>query len=101
MEPVATERPPNVDVPQPPRAFGSGKGQDRQRLSDVPLRGRPRPSRLAAGIATLRGAGPRLAEAASELGIESLGDLLWHLPPGDRDRTPLDESAAPRLGGGG
>jgi ATP-dependent DNA helicase RecG len=98
MEPVATERPPNVDVPQPPRAFGSGKGQDRQRLSDVPLRGRPRPSRLAAGIATLRGAGPRLAEAASELGIESLGDLLWHLPHGYRDRTALSEIADLRLG---
>jgi ATP-dependent DNA helicase RecG len=98
MEPVAAARPASVDVPEPPRAFGSGEGQDRERLSEVPLRGRPRPSRLAAGIATLRGAGPRLAEAASELGIESLGDLLWHVPHGYRDRTELSEIAELRLG---
>src|SRR5215211_4406632 len=98
MEPVAAARPPVVDAPEPPRAFGSGEEQDRQRLSEVPLRGRPRPSRLAAGIATLRGAGPRLAEAASELGIGSLGDLLWHVPHGYRDRTEVSEIADLRLG---
>ncbi len=64
----------------------------------MPLRGRPRPSRLAAGIATLRGAGPRLAEAASEIGVESLGDLLWHVPHGYRDRSQLSEIAELRLG---
>jgi ATP-dependent DNA helicase RecG len=98
MEPVAAARPPVVDAPEPPRAFASGEGQDRQRLREVPLRGRPRPNRLAAGIATLRGAGPRLAEAASELGISSLGDLLWHVPHGYRDRTELSEIADLRLG---
>jgi ATP-dependent DNA helicase RecG len=98
MEPVAAARPPVVDAPEPPRAFASGDGQDRQRLSEVPLRGRPRPSRLEAGIVTLRGAGPRLAEAASELGIGSLGDLLWHVPHSYRDRTALSEIADLRLG---
>jgi ATP-dependent DNA helicase RecG len=81
-----------------PRAFASGEVQDRDRLRAAPLRTRPRPSRLGAGIATLRGAGPRLAAAASELGIDSLGDLLWHLPHGYRDRTALTEIADLRIG---
>jgi ATP-dependent DNA helicase RecG len=98
MTQVAAARPPSVDVPEPPRAFATGEGQDRDQLAAVPLRGRPRPSRLAAGIATLRGAGPRLAEAASEIGVESLGDLLWHVPHGYRDRTQLSEIAELRLG---
>src|SRR5918995_79603 len=59
----------------PPRAFASGAEQDRERLRAAPLRARRHPSALAARIETLRGAGPRLAEAASELGVDSLGDL--------------------------
>jgi ATP-dependent DNA helicase RecG len=82
----------------PPRAFGTGKVQDRDALGAAALRGRPRPSQLGAGIATLRGAGPRLAEAASELGIDSLGDLLWHVPHAYRDRTALSEIAELRIG---
>jgi ATP-dependent DNA helicase RecG len=82
----------------PPRAFATGGRQERAGLSAVPLRSRTRPSRLAAGIATLRGAGPRLAEAAAEIGIESLGDLLWHVPHGYRDRTALSEIAELRIG---
>jgi ATP-dependent DNA helicase RecG len=98
MTQVAAARPPSVDVPEPPRAFATGEGQDRDQLAAVPLRGRPRPSRLAAGIATLRGGGPRLAEAASEIGVGSLGDLLWHVPHGYRDRSQLSEIAELRLG---
>src|ERR671919_630309 len=82
----------------PPRALGTGADQDRDRLRAAPLRALPRPSRLAAGIPSLRGAGPRLAEAASELGVDSLGDLLWHAPHGYRDRTTLSEIAELRLG---
>src|SRR5918994_5404943 len=98
MSQVAAARPPSVDVPDPPRAFATGEEQDRDGLRAVPLRSRPRPGRLGAGIATLRGAGPRLAEAASELGIDSLGDLMWHVPHGYRDRTTLSEIAELRLG---
>ena len=82
----------------PPRAFASGQPQGRETLREATLRGRPRPSRLAAAITTLKGAGPRLAEAASEIGIESVGDLLWHVPHGYRDRTALSEIADLRLG---
>jgi ATP-dependent DNA helicase RecG len=98
MTQVAAARPASVDVPQPPRAFASAEEQDRERLRATALRTRPRPSRLGAGIVTLRGAGPRLAEAASELGIDSLGDLLWHVPHGYRDRTALSEIGDLRLG---
>jgi ATP-dependent DNA helicase RecG len=98
MSTLAPARAPGIAVPKPPCAFATGEEQDRERLRAAPLRTRPRPSRLAAGIATLRGAGPRLAEAASELGVDSLGDLLWHVPHGYRDRTTLSEIAELRLG---
>jgi ATP-dependent DNA helicase RecG len=98
MSTLAPARAPRVAAPKPPRAFATGDEQDRERLRAAPLRTRPRPSRLDAGIATLRGAGPRLAAAASELGVDSLGDLLWHVPHGYRDRTTLSEIADLRLG---
>src|ERR687898_1774954 len=98
MSTLAPARAPGVAPPKPPREFGTGEEQGRERLRAGPLRTRPRPSRLGAGIATLRGAGPRLAEAAAELGVDSLGDLLWHVPHGYRDRTELSEIADLRLG---
>src|SRR5919106_3871620 len=98
MSTLAPARAPGVAVPKPPREFATGEEQDRERLRAAPLRTRPRASRLGAGIATLRGAGPRLAEAASELEVDSLGDLLWHVPHGYRDRTTLSEIADLRLG---
>jgi ATP-dependent DNA helicase RecG len=45
-------------------------------------------------VTTLRGAGPRLAAAAGELGIETLGELLLHVPRSYRERSaprPLSE----------
>lgn len=84
--------------PPPPRAFATGEPQERERLRRAKLRSLPRPSRLEAGIRTLRGAGPRLAEAASEMGIDTMGDLLWHVPHTYRDRTSLSEVAELKLG---
>src|ERR671918_1280244 len=98
MSTLAPARAPGVAAPKPPRAFATAEEQDRERIRAAPLRTRPRASRLGAGIATLRGAGPRLAEAASELEVDSLGDLLWHVPHGYRDRTTLSEIADLRLG---
>jgi len=95
---AAVAAPTGAQESAPPRAFATGVAQDRERLRAAPLRGRPRPTRLAAPIQTLRGAGPRLAEAASELGVASLGDLLWHVPHGYRDRTALSEIGELRLG---
>ena len=67
--------------------------QDREALRGVPRRVRGRPSRLAAPITTLRGAGPKLAAAAAAIGIETIGDLLWHVPHGHRDRAGVREVA--------
>jgi ATP-dependent DNA helicase RecG len=49
-------------------------------------------------VTGLRGVGPRLAERLSRLGIESVGDLLFHLPLRYQDRTRLVQIAALRAG---
>jgi ATP-dependent DNA helicase RecG len=83
---------------RPPRAVGSGAEELREALVDAPLRTRPRPSRLAAPLTSLRGAGPKLAAAAARLGIETIGDLLWHVPFDYLDRSTLLPLADLRLG---
>jgi ATP-dependent DNA helicase RecG len=70
-----------------PRALGSGEPISREHLLGAPLRSHPRPAILDAPITKLRGAGPKLATAAAEMGISTLGDLLRHLPHGYRDRA--------------
>jgi ATP-dependent DNA helicase RecG len=80
------------------RALGSGEPLDVAALRAAPLRSRPRPSRLEAPLSDLRGAGPKLAEAAAELGIETIGDLLLHVPRDYRDRTKLGLLGELRIG---
>ena len=80
------------------RALGSGAPLEPAAMAEVPLRGRLRPSRLEAPLRTLRGAGPKLSEAAAELGIVCLRDLLWHVPHGYRDRTEIREVADLAIG---
>ena len=70
-----------------PRAFATGEILEPSELLGAPLKTTPRPSILDAPITKLKGAGPKLAEAASEMGISSLGDLLRHLPHSYRDRA--------------
>ena len=70
-----------------PRLIGSGEALGRDRLLAAPLRSLPRPGVLDAPLTKLRGAGPKLSEAAAELGIASLGDLLRHLPRSYRDQA--------------
>ncbi|MQA76592.1 MAG: DEAD/DEAH box helicase, partial [Solirubrobacterales bacterium] len=55
-------------------------------------------SLLAAPLTALRGAGPKLAAAASALGLETVGDLLRHVPHGYRDRSAVREAADLRIG---
>jgi ATP-dependent DNA helicase RecG len=69
-----------------PRALGSGRALGREELLAAPVRW-PKPAVLDAPLTVLRGAGPKLSEAAAEMGIETLGDLLRHLPHGYRDRA--------------
>src|SRR5687767_14868453 len=82
----------------PPRAIGTGKPLSRERLLAAPLRSWPAPGALAAPLTKLRGAGPKLSEAAAEIGIEALGDLLRHIPRGYRDRADPIRLADLRLG---
>ena len=70
-----------------PRAVATGEVLEPDRLLEAPLKSTPRPSILDAPITKLKGAGPKLAAAASEMGIGSLGDLLRHLPHSYRDRA--------------
>ena len=83
---AALERPPQPEG-YLPRAIGSGEVLGREELLSAPLRSAPRPALLDAPITSLRGAGPKLAEAAGEMGINSVGDLLRHLPRVYRDRA--------------
>jgi len=53
----------------------------------------PRPSVLDASLKAIDGVGPRLAEAAAEAGIGSVGDLLRRFPHGHRDRTVVPVSS--------
>jgi ATP-dependent DNA helicase RecG len=70
-----------------PRALATGELLESEELLDAPLKTTPRPSVLDAPITKLKGAGPKLATAASDMGISSLGDLLRHVPHSYRDRA--------------
>jgi ATP-dependent DNA helicase RecG len=83
---AALERPPQPEGYRP-LAIGSGEALGRDELLAAPLRAAPRPNLLDAPLTDLRGAGPKLAEAADEIGIGSIGDLLRHLPRVYRDRS--------------
>jgi ATP-dependent DNA helicase RecG len=84
---AALERDPGTEAVYLPRQLGSGEPLLRERLLEAPLKALPRPGILDAPITKLRGAGPKLAAAAGEMGIANLGDLLWHLPHSYRDRA--------------
>jgi ATP-dependent DNA helicase RecG len=81
-----------------PRALGSGDPLAAAELLAAPLRSGPRPSRLAAPLTSLRGAGPKLAATAAEIGLGTIGDVLWHVPHGYRDRADVREVAELRIG---
>src|SRR5205823_5792361 len=83
---AALERDPDPGSIYAPWALGSGEVLERRELLAAPLRSVPRPTILEAPITKLRGAGPKLAAAAAEIGISDLGDLLWHVPHRYRDR---------------
>jgi ATP-dependent DNA helicase RecG len=55
-------------------------------LRDAPVHW-PRPSVLEAGLEALDGVGPKLAAAAREAGIATVGDLLYRVPHSYRDRA--------------
>jgi ATP-dependent DNA helicase RecG len=84
---AALDRDPLPTATWLPRAIGTGETLAREPLLMAPLRTMPHPGILDAPITKLRGAGPKLAAAAAEIGISDLGDLLRHLPHSYRDRA--------------
>jgi RecG-like helicase len=89
---------PSAAEPAAPVAFATTERQGRERLASAPLRSAPRPSLLRASLTTLRGAGPRLAAAAVELGIETLRDLLEWVPHSYRERDEPRQLGELKLG---
>src|SRR5262245_35623186 len=81
------------------RSFAGASEPSRAPLRDAPVHW-PRPSVLEASLAALRGVGPKLAEAARDAGITTVGDLLLRFPHSHRDRTivPLAELEAGSTG---
>ncbi len=67
------------------RSFAGVCELDVAQLRDAPVHW-PRPGVLEVSIEALEGVGPRLAEAAAQAGIETVGDLLLRVPHGHRER---------------
>jgi ATP-dependent DNA helicase RecG len=68
------------------RSFAGASHLTRAQLLGAPIHW-PRPSALDISLEALGGVGPKLAEAATEAGIGTVGDLLLRFPHSHRDRT--------------
>ncbi len=68
------------------RAFAGARELGRADLLGAPVHW-PRPGTLDVSIQALDGVGPKLAEAAAEAGIRTVGDVLLRFPHSHRDRT--------------
>jgi ATP-dependent DNA helicase RecG len=68
------------------RSFAGIRELSRADLRDAPVHW-PRPSVLDVSIQAFEGVGPKLAEAAAEAGIQTVGDVLLRFPHSHRDRT--------------
>jgi ATP-dependent DNA helicase RecG len=80
-----------------PRGFAGAPARDREELLAAPLRW-PRPDALERPLTTLPGIGPRLAEAAAEAGMRTIGDLLLRVPHAYRDRSEVRPLGQLKLG---
>jgi ATP-dependent DNA helicase RecG len=81
-----------IDHPQEPE-----EGKSEEKLTQVIEKERPAkpeevfesPVALEAPLTTFPGIGPKTARTLKKLGLETLGDLLWHLPRRYDDYTQL------------
>jgi ATP-dependent DNA helicase RecG len=74
------------------RSFAGASELTGDQLRDPRLRW-PRPSALDVSIQALDGVGPKLAEAAEEAGIATIGDVLHRVPHSYRDRADVRDIA--------
>ncbi len=72
------------------RSFAGGSELTEAQLRDDSLHW-PRPSVLEVSIQALDGVGPKLAEAAAEAGIGTVGDVLYRVPHSHRDRADVQQ----------
>jgi ATP-dependent DNA helicase RecG len=74
------------------RSFAGAREPSRAELLEAPVHW-PRPGVLEVSIEALGGVGPKLAAAAAEAGIHTIGDVLFRFPHSHHDRTiqPLSE----------
>jgi len=74
------------------RSFAGATELSRADMLGAPVHW-PRPTVLEVSIEGLAGVGPKLAAAAAEAGIRTVGDVLYRFPHSHRDRTiqPLAE----------
>jgi ATP-dependent DNA helicase RecG len=70
------------------RGFGGDTELTAETLRGAPVHW-PRPGALEVSLTSLAGVGPKLAEAAAEAGIATVGDLLLRFPHSHRDRTVI------------
>ena len=70
-------------------SFASSQPLERGELLEAPIR-YPRPERL---TAALRVGGPKVTEAASSLGLHTVGDLIEHLPHDRREARAVAQLA--------
>jgi ATP-dependent DNA helicase RecG len=75
------------------RALGTGAPLSEAELRAAPLRCLPRPSRLGVSVRTLKGVGDKVQDSLEGLGVETLGDLLWHIPHSYREPAAIEEIA--------
>jgi ATP-dependent DNA helicase RecG len=86
------------------RKRGEKKSPDSPSTGRMQSNRRPAPkprftdSPLDAPLTTLPGIGPRLAETMSRLGLQRVGDLLWHLPARYQDYSHLRTINELRIG---
>jgi ATP-dependent DNA helicase RecG len=73
------------------RSFAGARELTREQLRDAPVHW-PRPSVLDVSLTALEGVGPKLAEAAAEAGVRTIGELLLRVPHRHRDRTVVPVS---------
>jgi ATP-dependent DNA helicase RecG len=70
-------------------SFASSQPLDRAELLEAPIR-YPRPERLSVALSA---GGPKATEAASSLGLHTIGDLLEHLPHDRREARSIAQLA--------
>ena len=85
-EPVqsAADASPDERSPAKPQQTPEAVASDQEQVQDGP------PPELNAPLTTIQGVGTKTAKTLRKLGLETLGDLLWHLPRRYDDYSQLE-----------